>query len=159
KVKLDVDASVGKRDTKLVFRALDFRDEPIPGGTVTMTAQIVRDATAIASEFAYGGPARVLERSDRVAFAAGSDGNLFGRPLGRDAEVVASVHGSVALDAHGTGTHALPVRPEWLRGGYSVLVDAVIVDPNGREQRTTRSLPLGRRDVHLELAAPPEIVA
>src|SRR5262245_58947871 len=41
KVKLDVDAIVELHDTKLVFRALDFRDEAVPGGTVTMTAQII----------------------------------------------------------------------------------------------------------------------
>ena len=163
KVKLEVEATVAGRDATLQFRALDFLDQPIPGGVVQFTAQVVRDdasprpAGALASEdFAYGPPPRTLDGDDALRYAADPD---TAGPTARGRRVVVERKDQVALGAGGTGTHALALRSEWLRGHHSLLVDATIVDANGREQRAVRSLPLERRDVRVELSAPHELAA
>jgi hypothetical protein len=59
KVSLSVDAKVSERAAGLVFRATDFVEKPVAGGTVSFTAQVVHErlepaTTLDAGEFAYG---------------------------------------------------------------------------------------------------------
>jgi hypothetical protein len=163
KVKLEVDAVASGRDATLRFRALDFLDQPIPGGVVQFTAQVVRDdaqprptGTPAADDFAYGPPAPTLDADDALRFAADPD-TAAATAHGR--RVVVEHKDKLALGAGGTGTHAIELKSEWLRGRHSLLVDATIVDANGREQRAVRSIPLERRDARIELSAPHDLAA
>ncbi|MEJ7596535.1 MAG: alpha-2-macroglobulin family protein [Kofleriaceae bacterium] len=159
KIKLEVDAKIANRHAMLAFRALDFLDHAVPGGSVAFTAQVVRDTAPeklLSADFAFGSAPAPLGRDQRLVFAA----DARAAPDARLAQVVASeLTGKVTLDARGAGSHRLPIKSEWLRGHHKLLVDATIVDANGREQRTTRAIPLERRDVRVELAAPHELVA
>ncbi|HEU0033373.1 MAG TPA: alpha-2-macroglobulin family protein [Kofleriaceae bacterium] len=159
KVKLDVEPVVGDRSAELRFRGVDFLDRPVAGGRVSVTAQVVRDDTreqTLASGFALGTPWGLLDEAERRSLRAGE--------LVRDAgalgpTVVSEVKGDVALDATGSATYRVPLRGEHLRGGHRLLVDATIVDSNGREQRATRTIPLARRDARIELATAHPLVA
>lgn len=159
KVKLAVEAGLVGRHAELRFRALDFLDKPVPGGTVSFNAQLVEEsetgARDVAEQFAHGGPGRALSREDELHVAAWSQ--LMGTTSGR--RVVSEIKAKLELDAKGSATHRLPVRSEMTRGRHRLLVDATIVDANGREQRTTKTLPLGRSDVRVELATANELVA
>src|SRR5207244_1320138 len=56
---------------------------------------------------------------------------------------VAQLSGDLTLGGSTPGEHILDVKKEWLEGGYSIVVQGVIVDTNGREQRATKTIPLG----------------
>jgi len=162
KVKLEVDAAIAERSADLRFHALDFLDQPVPGGSVSFTAQIVRDSEdaepgLATSAFAFGSSPNGLRRDELLLYKA--DPETAGRLWTAGRQVVAEVKGTVELDAKGAGSHRVPIQSDFVRGHHRLLVDAVIVDANGREQRTTRSIPLARADVRVQIATPHELVA
>ncbi|MEO8699858.1 MAG: alpha-2-macroglobulin family protein [Kofleriaceae bacterium] len=159
KVKLEVDTAVTGRTAALTFRALDFLDKPIPGGAVTYTAQVVRepDLEPDVTGFAFGAASPRLARDTRLAVSANPE--TAGMPWLAARQVVDQVKGKVELDASGAGRRTIPIKSEQLRGHHRLVVDATIVDAVGREQRTTRTLPLGRSDVRVQLTTPNSLVA
>jgi len=163
KVKLEVEVAIGARDAGLQFRAIDFLDKPVGGGAVEYTAQIVRQEPAAHGDqlsrdaFVFGNPAVELRAAETVAYAA--DPELATRPDGGSREVVFEDKARLEVAANGTASRAIPLRGDWLRGDHRLLIDAVIVDANGREQRTTRAIPLARRDVQLEVSSPHELAS
>lgn len=159
KVELEVEAKVADRSAELEFRALDFLDQAV-GGKVTFKAQIVREPEAqptLREGFVYGGPRTVLYRDEQLLHAA--DPGTATRMWDAGRHAVHEVTGEVALDARGTGRYAIPLESSHLRGHHQLLVESTIVDANGREQRTTRSIPLARRDVRVQIATPHALVA
>ncbi|MCW5807185.1 MAG: hypothetical protein KIT31_32815 [Deltaproteobacteria bacterium] len=161
RVKLDIAAALGDRAAVVDLSASDFLGAPVPGGSVELTAQIVRDTAAeptgpLAPEaFAFGAPAGFLTPPAVLAYLADPDMRAGGAPYA----VVAEVKGSVALDARGRGTHRIPLKSELARGDHRLVVEAVMTDANGRELRAHRTLPLARRDVRLTVTAPHDLVA
>ncbi|MFN0253872.1 MAG: alpha-2-macroglobulin family protein [Kofleriaceae bacterium] len=152
KIKLAVDAALTGRHAELTFRALDFLDKPVPGGTVSFTAQVVDDPIGerdTSDAFAGGPPVRSFSREDALQFASGAEIV----PSGVFRRVASETKGTLELDAKGFASHKIPVRSELVRGRHRMLVDAVIVDANGHEQRTTRSMPLVRTGARIEVAA------
>ena len=159
KVKLAVDSSLVGRHAELTFRALDFLDKPVPGGAVTFTAQIVDDPKAgrvdIADSFGGGGPAESFDRHALLHYLSGVQAT----PSGTGVRVASETKGKLELDANGVASYRIPVKSELMRGRHRLLVDALIVDANGHEQRTTKAIPLARANVRLELATAAELVA
>jgi Alpha-2-macroglobulin family/Bacterial Alpha-2-macroglobulin MG10 domain/MG2 domain/A-macroglobulin TED domain len=171
KVKLEIEAAIGAgtgaatgaRDAVLQFRAIDFLDKPVGGGTVEYTAQIVREPPAARGDplsrdaFAFGNPAIALTATELVAFAARPEHAA--HPAGGWREVVFEDGARLEVAANGTASRTIPLQGGWLRGDHSLLIDAVIVDANGREQRTTRAIPLIRPGAQLEIRAPHELAS
>ncbi len=159
KVKLDVDATVVDGDAELTFRALDFLDKPVPGGAVTFTAQLVRepDEKPPLSGFAYGGPPVLLARDEMLLHAA--DPDTAGRMWDAGRYVVDEVQGQVTLDGRGTGWYRMPIQSSHLRGRHQLIVESRMIDANGYEQRTSRTLPLARRDHRVQVETRHPLVA
>ena len=55
------------------------------------------------------------------------------------------------MNDKGSAEHTLKLDPAWRKTGHSVLVQGVMVDYNGREQRAARRIPIGQ-----EIEAPEE---
>ncbi|NQT15033.1 MAG: hypothetical protein HQ582_19915, partial [Planctomycetes bacterium] len=156
KVRLKIDGVPDGNRLKLEFQAVDFLDKPVPGTNVHFTTQVVADRSADrklplkAEQFAYHeaspwGPhdAEGLSEDEQLLWEAGIP-TAAARPRG-GATVLAQHEGDLALDKSGHGEHTLTLDDEWFRGGHCVLVGAVLVDYNGREQRAARRIPLGSR--------------
>jgi uncharacterized protein YfaS (alpha-2-macroglobulin family) len=159
KVKLEVDAKVADRSADLEFRALDFLDHAV-AGKVTFKAQIVREPEApskLRDGFAYGGPRTTLYRDEQLLHAANPGTATRMWDAGRHA--VHEITGEVTLDDKGRGTYTIPLESSHVRGHHQLVVESTIVDANGREQRTSRSIPLARRDLRVQISTPHELVA
>ncbi len=159
KVKLDIDATIVEGDAEVSFRALDFLDHGVSGGSVTFTAQIVRepDDKAPLTGFAYGGPKVELQHDEVLLHAA--DPDTAGRMWDAGRYVVKQVQGKVALDGKGNGSYRVPLEGSYLRGRHQLVVESTMVDPNGYEQRTTKTIPLARRDLRVQIDTPHAMVA
>lgn len=156
KVRLKIDGVPDGNRLKLEFQAVDFLDKPVPGTKVHFTTQVVADRSddrklpLKAEQFAYyeaspWGPhdAEGLSEDEQLLWEAGIP-TAAARPRGATT-VLAQHEGDLALDKSGHGEHTLTLNDEWFRGGHCVLVGAVLVDYNGREQRAARRIPLEDR--------------
>jgi hypothetical protein len=159
KVKLDVDAKVVDGDAEVSFRALDFLDHGVAGGSVSFTAQVVRqpETKAALRGFAYEGPRVLLQRDEVLLHAA--DPDTAGRLWDAGRYVVSQVEGKVTLDGKGNGAYRVPLEGSYLRGRHDLVVASTMVDPNGYEQRTTRTIPLARRDHRVQIETAHALVA
>lgn len=159
KVKLDVDASIVDGDARLSFRALDFLDHGVAGGAVSFKAQIVREPEDKPAQrgFAFEGPAVALQRDEILLHAA--DPDRAGRLWDAGRYVVRELAGTVELDGKGTGAFRVPLESSYLRGRHDLVVESTMVDPNGYEQRTTRKIPLARRDHRVQIDTAHALVA
>jgi hypothetical protein len=154
KVRLKIDGATDGNELKLVFQAVDFLDKPVPGTKLRFTAQVIRDRARRrayplkAEQFAYHEdwpPALVdaegLEEDEQLLWEAGFPVPLTGR---RGSTTVLAQHqGDLAMDKSGYAEQTLTLNKEWFQGGCSVLVQGVLVDYNGREQRAARRISLG----------------
>ncbi len=159
KVKLDVDAKVVDGDAEVSFKALDFLDHGVAGGSVAFTAQIVRqpEDKAPLRGFVYEGPRAELQRDEVLLHTA--DPDTAGRLWDAGRYVVSQVEGKVTLDGKGTGWYRVPLEGSYLRGRHDLVVESTMVDPNGYEQRTTRTIPLARRDHRVQIETAHTLVA
>ena len=159
KVKLDVDAQVVDGDAAVSFKALDFLDHGVAGGSVSFTAQVVRqpEDKAPLRGFAYEGPRAELQRDEVLLHAA--DPDSAGRLWDAGRYVVSQVEGKVVLDGKGHGSYRVPLEGSYLRGRHDLVVASTMVDPNGYEQRTTRTIPLARRDHRVQIETAHALVA
>ena len=156
KVRLKISGRVVENKLKLKFEPVDFLDQPVPASKCSFSAQVVRNAgrerpaTLRAEDFVYHDastagwfdPDELPEDellvweaegvvSPAVLWAAG------GPP------VAAQTTGEVALEGKGPGEYGIDLKREWLEGDYAVVVQGVVTDANGREQRATRRIPIG----------------
>ncbi len=159
KVKLDVDASIVDGDAEVSFKALDFLDHGVAGGSVSFTAQIVRqpEGPAPLRGFVYEGPRAELQRDEVLLHAA--DPDTAGRLWDAGRFVVSQLEGKVTLDGKGAGSYRVPLEGSYLRGRHDLVVASTMVDPNGYEQRTTRTIPLARRDHRVQIETAHALVA
>jgi hypothetical protein len=164
KIKLKIDGQAGREQLKLKFQAVDFLDKPVAATQVSFTAQVIqrpaqtKKAGLKTEQFAYHVPVvsqfnlEDLPEDERLLFEA--DGTLFSTMGTQGPTVVAQLSGQIDLKDKEVGEYAIPLQPDWLKGNCSVLVQGVIIDANGREQRATQSIALDEksRSVRLELA-------
>jgi uncharacterized protein YfaS (alpha-2-macroglobulin family) len=164
KIKLKIDGQAGREQLKLKFQAVDFLDKPVAATQVSFTAQVIQrqpqtKKTGLKTEqFAYHVPVvsqfnlEDLPEDERLLFEA--EGTLFPTTGTPGPTVAAQLSGQIELKDKEAGEYAIPLQPDWLKGNCSVLVQGVIVDANGREQRATQSIALDEksRSVRLELA-------
>jgi len=164
KVRLKIEDSLDGNDLKLRFQAVDFLDAAVAGSKVHFQATIVkangssRDLPLDASEFAYSSDltaeANSLEHASDDARLLWKAGLIASPPAISSLHAVAGRRSAdVVLDDKGFGQHTLKLDPAWTRGAYSVQVTGVLVDYNGREQRSSRTISIGTevKDCDLEL--------
>ncbi|MFH2007536.1 MAG: alpha-2-macroglobulin family protein [bacterium] len=163
KVKLVITGTREGNRLRLRFRALDFLDKPVPGAKVSFTAQVVRDVIARAkpprrsAHFVLAGqgdgeltPMNRLPEDEQLLIRAGVVNTAALRAHGP--RVVAQLTGDVEMRAKGGAEHVVDLKPEWRRRRHALRVEGVLVDGNGREQRATRTIPLGEPDPRVSLS-------
>ncbi len=163
KVRLKIDGELDDRNLTLKFQALDFLDKPVAGSKVRFTAQVVRNADdsvvhALSGKaFVYQGDSllRLLSfdgTSDEQQLLAQA-GEQFLPSRAARTTVVATFQGDALVSANGSGEHELTLERAWTKGGYSVVVEGVLTDYNGHEQRTSAVVSLGGKvtDCDLEM--------
>ncbi len=153
KVRLKIDSKLDGPQLQLTFQALDFLEQPVPGSSVRFTAQVVRPGPAgrefplDARAFVYHDPASewrfdptALSEERQLLWKAGHLPPWAARETGP--VVLAQREADLTLDAQGYAEHALDLDAAWLDGHCAVLVEGVLVDYNGHEQRAARRIPL-----------------
>lgn len=167
KIKLKIGGKVDAGKLDLAFDAVDFLDKPVLGSKVTFNAQILQgDAkrktwTLKGADFAYHSKPRLLmpEHDDLTE----DESLLLESNLGHISEltfdnksVVAHFGQELSLDS-GNAIFPIDIKQEWLKGNFRVDVEAVLLDPNGHEQRATYTVPLDNSDHRLALSLPKRV--
>lgn len=152
----------------LRFQARDYLDRPVKGSHVQFTADVVREAVRPEAgpldgkQFAYAGEEQApllrpgdLTAEERLLLAA-EDGweTIGGLSVGRPNQILGSLSDTLTLDERGDGVHPVQLRSNWLRPGHSLVVQGVMIDGNGREERRTQTIPLTAVDDALQLSLP-----
>jgi uncharacterized protein YfaS (alpha-2-macroglobulin family) len=162
KIRLKITGKEEAREMKIAFQALDFLDKPVGGSKVRYTVQVVSKArktvahTLKGEDFAYyQTTAWMLPDLEGVSeeeqlLCESEPGFL---PAGGSAgdAVLAQVSGDLDLPA-GKAEHCLPIKQDWCNGKHAVLVQGVLVDSNGREQKAAEQISLGGTSKKFELA-------
>lgn len=163
KVRLDVEAVREGRTVALEFATRDFLGETVPGTALRWSARVQRVAASVeepldSSVFALAPEtpllldrASALSEDERFLWRSGEE-----LPMHTAGSVVVAwLDGEVHLGDDGVGSDELAVERAWLSGGYELVLDAVVVDHHGHEQRAHRRIPLGGEtracDLELEL--------
>lgn len=167
KIKLKIGGKVKDGELDLAFDAVDFLDKPVLGSKVTFNAQVVqgdgnKKAWTLKSEdFAYYFKPKLLmtDQDDLTE----EESLLLESNLGHMSElsfgsksVVAHFGQELPLDS-GSASFPIEIRQEWLKGNFRVDVEAVLLDPNGHEQRATYTVPLDSSDHRLALSLPKRV--
>lgn len=165
KIKLKIESKLEGEKARLTFTAQDFLDKPVPGSRVNVVFQVVTNEkadqglTLKGEEFALHKPAAVVGLADPetlseeerlLAEAEGvylPGGGTFWK------SVVHQASQQLSLEP-GTAEHTFTVRKEWLSSRYTLKVQGVLIDANGREQRASHSLSLGEKKHELGLTLP-----
>jgi hypothetical protein len=166
KIKLEIAGEVESGRLALTLRALDFLGKPAAGSKVRLNIQVVRRSgeprkkgDLKASDFVYGPstPAWLPNidtlTEDQALLCEAGVGYvpLYGQSGRRVVEAV--MNRDVDLAGEGRGVHTVDLKPGWRGGEHAVLVEGVLTDQNGREQRATKLIPLtGTKAGGIELA-------
>ncbi|MGH7222331.1 MAG: MG2 domain-containing protein, partial [Gemmataceae bacterium] len=149
----------------LRFQGRDYLDRPVKGARVQFTAQVVREAVRPEAaplegkQFAYADEKQApllrpqdLTAEERLMLKA-EDGweVISGLSVGRPRQVLVALSDKLSLDKLGEGVHPVQLRSSWIRPGHSLVVQGVMIDGNGREERLTKTIPLATGDDVLKL--------
>jgi hypothetical protein len=168
KIKLKIGGKVKDGKLALSFDAVDFLEKPVPGSKVTFNAQVVQGSskekawTLKGDAFAYHSKPQLIipdqdDLSEEEALLLESDISLLSNMALGNQSVISQFGQELAL---GSGTAIFPVeiKQEWLQGNFRVDVEAVLLDPNGHEQRATYTVPLNEKSDHrLALSLPKRV--
>ncbi len=163
KIKLKIAGAVEAGKLKLKFEALDFLEKPVGGARVHFTAQVVRRGESAKKyslkpeEFVYHEPESAqsldldeLPEDELLLWECGMTPLAgYRAPSGT---VVAELDGDVSLQKKEPGEHAIDLKEEWLKGGYAVTVQGILIDQNGHEQRAVHTVPLSHQARTLTVA-------
>ncbi|MFO0876089.1 MAG: alpha-2-macroglobulin family protein [Gemmataceae bacterium] len=152
KVKLDICGQLEGDKMKLTFKGLDFLDKPIVLTQASFVAQVVRRGKT--KEFTLKGEDFVYHQ--RRQFSLDQLDNLSEEDLllwEAEGLAAASFPGAAQVplsqfqaELKPSGTtpaeYTFDVKPEWRRGDCAVVVQGVVTDSNGREQRASTTLPI-----------------
>jgi alpha-2-macroglobulin len=169
KVRLKISGTTAGEKMKLTLEGLDFLDKPIAVTKASFAAQVVRRAkqktlTLKAEDFVHHEPKTLpfsdlesLSEEDLLLWEAQKvNGQTFpglgNYPL---AQFASELKPAGAKPAE----HSIDLKKEWLRGDCALIVQAVITDSNGREQRASTTIPIDgkasatdKRPLELKLA-------
>ena len=155
KIKVDIKGAVKDDKLKLTFAIRDFLEKLVPGVKASFTAQVVRQdgksksTTLKAEDFVHHIPLTGLlnewdnlPEDQMLLWKAEGAGAAAFLSTGNSA-VVAQLSGEVDMKDKELGDYSIDLKKEWLAGNHSIVVSGVVTDTNGREQRTTRTIPIG----------------
>ncbi len=153
KVRLKISGDVKDEKLSLQFEAVDFLDKSVPAMKLSFSAQVVemkkseKNHALKAEDFAYYSPQASsyfemddLADDDRLLWLA--DNVMPQRPGRQGSQVVAQFNSDLALKGTEPGKYTIDLKKEWKVGHFSILVQGIVTDANGREQRATRSITL-----------------
>ena len=155
KIKLKIAGAVADGKLDLTFDAVDFTDKHVSASRVDFNVQVVLGLTAPAREGLKGDDFVYADDEERdwdedAATAAMDDAALLAawQPVGlsylapRGPAVLAQMRHSLELAGRGQARHSIDLQKDWLERGCSVLVEGVVTDRNGREQRAVERIDL-----------------
>ncbi len=156
KVQLQITGQRSGEQVKLHFQAIDFMDRPVPAEKVAFSAQVVRlpaptaDSTRKPEDFVYAGKAHVvhLQTSDLSAderLLLQADPTFLPELTGQDSRQslpLFQTRGEVKLQGKSSGDFQLKVPTNCQQPGHAVVVEAILTDSSGREERRNETIPL-----------------
>lgn len=152
KVRLKIAGTVEKGQMRLRFEALDFLDKPVPIAKASFHARVVRRSeekklTLKAEDFVHHEPTpyafRDLDSISEEDLLLREAERVSGQGFpGLGNEPLAQLNGELKPDGERPARHTMDLKPDWLRGDCSLIVQGVITDSNNREQRGSATLVL-----------------
>ena len=149
KVRLKLDHEVVDQKLHYTFRALDFLNNPVPGSRVDYNLQVV--SAPPASDADKLNPRQfVFDEGANMLHGLSEENRLLaeaGLPLRQAmswAQVMHQESRNLSMAESGEAKGELKLQPEWIENGYKVIVNGVMIDHNGREQRSSCEVPLKR---------------
>ncbi len=153
KVKLNITGEVVEGKLKLKFQAVDFLDKPVAGSQISFTAQVAQKAgrekkyTLRGEDFVHNsvmplGQIDFEDLPEDELLLWEVDGSYLPTFAPKGSTVLAQVDGKIELKEKEPGEYSIELKSEWLKGNCSVIVQGVVVDANGREQRATQTISL-----------------
>lgn len=153
KIRLKISGDVKDEKLTLKFETVDFLDKPVAASKVSFNAQVVekkseeRSHMLKAEDFAYFSPnthswfdIEDLSDEDRLLWIAE---NVMPRSWGGVGAVpVAQFQNDLALNGAEPGTYTIDLKKEWKLGHFSIVIQGVVTDANGREQRGSHTISL-----------------
>lgn len=152
KVRLKITGRAEGGKMKLTFEGLDFLDKPVAVAKASFTAQVVRRTKE--KPFALKGEDFVYHAAQKHPFGdleSLSEEDLLyreaegeGRPNfpGLGNVPLANLSGDLEPEGAKPAVHTFELKKEWLKGDCAVVVQGVLTDANGREQRASATIPI-----------------
>ena len=150
KVRLKVSGTTAGTKTTLKFEALDFLDKPMAMEHGSFTAQVVRRSSSTSAgtlkveEFVRHEPQPLprlgfddISEDDLLFHESESAGGLI---FTRGRDVVAEFQQDLRRDGDRLADAGIDLKPEWVAGGFDLIVDGVVTDATGREQHATETI-------------------
>ncbi len=150
KVRLHITAKPEGDKLRLRFEARDFLDKPVPAQRVQFTVKVFHrqkaevDHALDTKQFAYyDGKTSVLPDAEDL-----TEGQLYrwiyeGVWPQMNHVMLCQLSKQIKLGGEPRGDYDLPLKKEWLDSRCVVMVEGVLIDQNGREQRARKSISLG----------------
>jgi len=168
KVQLRITGERVSPNLELRFQAIDFMDKPVPARKVTFTAKVIRKSAVASSgslkgeDFAHPGSQRYinprmedLTEDEQLLIQvdpAYDPGATLFDPL--QSALIATMTGEVNLSGKSAGHYLLAIPQSCQQPGHSVVVEAILTDASGREERKTQTIPLPYLSENLKLTLP-----
>jgi len=153
KIRLKISGDVKDEKLTLKFETVDFLDKAVPATKLSFNAQVVekkkeeRTHALKAEDFAYFTPSTNsyfetvdLAEEDRLLWIA--DNVMPQQGSGNGSHVVAQFNNDMALNGAEPGQFTIDLKKEWKVGHFSIAIQGVVTDANGREQRASHSISL-----------------
>ena len=149
KVRLDISSERDGDQMKLKFSALDFLNKPVPASKLRFSARVVRKPRPAADLWGLkpnsypGWEDRqehwyTLTAEQQAMIRAGT----IQPGAGSQSHAVHSIDQELEVGDSGTAEYILAVDPTWEQD-HVLEIDGILIDANNREQKSSKSLPLG----------------
>ncbi|MBL7133103.1 MAG: hypothetical protein ISS78_03310, partial [Phycisphaerae bacterium] len=150
KVRLHITANPEADKLRLRFEARDFLDKPVPAQRVQFTVKVFHrqkgetNHALDSGQFAYhDGSPRVLPDLEEL-----TEGQLYrwiyeGVWPQMNHVMLCQLSKQIKLGGEPRGEYDLTLKKDWLDSRCVVMVEGVLIDQNGREQRARKSISLG----------------
>jgi len=149
KVRLDITSEREEDQLTLKFRALDFLNKTVPASTLRFTARVVKrpepaaDLWGLKPNSYPGWEDRHEHWYTLTAEQQAMVRSGVAQPVGTShSQPVHTISEEIEVGEDGTVEYSFGIDPTWL-SDHLLEIDGVLVDSNNREQKASKSLPLG----------------
>jgi hypothetical protein len=153
KIKLQITGEMVEKNLNVKFETLDFLDKAVDATKLHFDIQVVQRNTSRAKKqplkaedfvhhlqnLSLNKELEEIPEEDRLLWLAD---HVFPMSLGIGRGVIATYSYDVNLKGKEPHIHPLTINPAWKGEGYEVIVQGIVTDATGREQRSTKSIPL-----------------